>query len=81
MRRFEIVIANKRASESGLNVHRVTFGRFGSLTVAAMLSVIALFMFAAALVLGYLIAGFLLAALLVVLVVALVWGAFRSLRH
>jgi hypothetical protein len=77
MRHFEIVIANKRPGESGLSVHRLTLGRFGTLTVAAMLSVVALCMFTAALVLGYLIAGFLLAALLVIMVVALLRGAFR----
>jgi fatty acid desaturase len=80
MGRFEIVIFGKRPGETGPDVRRVTLGRIGTIVAATLLTLLAAVALVAALVLGYVVAGLIVAALLVALLVALVRGAFQSLR-
>jgi hypothetical protein len=81
MRRFEIVVDSSRPGEGGSHVHRLPLGRLGSVIAAALLLLIALVVVTTALVLGYLIVGLLGVAFLVAIMVALIRGAFRSVRR
>ncbi len=76
MRRLEIQIRLRRGPE-----HRILLSRFGSVVATIAVSVLAIAVLVLALVFGYLVIGLALAVLLIALGVAIVRGAWFSLRR
>jgi hypothetical protein len=80
--RFEIVLSRKPASGAEAPAERrVVLGRFGSAVATILLALVGIGLVTAALALGYLFIGLLLAAMFVGIVLAIVRGAFRSIRR
>ena len=77
MRRLEITI--RKPGQDG--ERQVVLGRFASMLVTILLMVAAIATIVVAIVFGYLAIGLLLVALLIAIVVALVRGAFHSVRR
>ena len=76
MRRLEIQIRRAREPE-----RKIVLGRFASLVATIVLAVVVIAVLAVALTLGYVVIGILLVALLIALVVAVLRGAWSSLRR
>ena len=76
MRRLEIRIRRRQGPED-----RVVLSRLGSIVATVILALLAIVLLVLALVFGYLVLGFVLAALLIAVVVAVVRGAWFSLRR
>ena len=82
MARLEIVFSrNSGPSGAASGRRRTPLGRLGTMVAAAVSALVAIAVAVLALVLGYLIAGLIVAAVLLTILVALVAGAFRSLRR
>jgi hypothetical protein len=77
MRRLEITV--RKPGEHG--ERQVVLGRFASMLVTVVLAAAIIATFIVAVVFGYLAIGLLLVALLIAIMVAVVRGAFRSLRR
>jgi hypothetical protein len=77
MRRLRIIV---RRPGQGPD-HAVVLGRFGSVVLTALLTVAVAALLITAFVFGYLVLGLLFAAFLIAVVIALILGAFRSLRR
>jgi len=77
MRRLEIIIR-----KPGQDRERpVVLGRFSSMVITVLLMLAAIALVTTVVVFGYLAIGLAFAALLIVIVVALIRGAFQSLRR
>lgn len=59
----------------------IVLGRFGSMVITLLVLLVVVAMVAAAIVFGYLVIGLVFTALLIAVLVALIWGAFQSLRR
>lgn len=68
--------------KSGEDIERpVVVGWFGSIVITLLMLVVVISMVTAAIVFGYLVMGLVFAALLIAIVIALIRGAFQSLRR
>jgi hypothetical protein len=77
MRRLEITL--RKPGQDG--ARQVVLGRFGSMLVTVLLTMVAIATVVVAIVFGYLAFGLLLVALLIAIVVAVLRGAFHSFRR
>ncbi len=77
MQRLKILIRKQGQS----TVHTAMGGRLSSMVVTFLVLVMVIAIVMTAIVFGYLIMGLVLAALLVAIVVAMIRGAFQSLRR
>lgn len=61
--------------------HTVVLGRFGSKVITLLVLLVVIAMVTTAIVFGYIVIGLVFTALLIAVVVALILGAFQSLRR